>query len=91
MGHIDLNLHTYINDRDAMVSYVETLPSETLPRGLYLVHNSIRPARPLGKHGFRAWAQTNAKVIYDWFKTAVCTPDLKDAQELLGRLQVALQ
>jgi hypothetical protein len=27
--------------------------------------------------------------IYGWFKTAVRTPDLDEAQELLGRLQLA--
>ena len=34
-------------------------------------------------------ARTLLQPIYGWFTTAVRTPDLKDAQELLGRLQLA--
>jgi hypothetical protein len=31
------------------------LPATKLPAGSYLVHNHVRPARPLGQNGFRAW------------------------------------
>jgi hypothetical protein len=34
-------------------------------------------------------ARTLLQPIYGWFTTAVLTPDLADAQELLGRLQLA--
>jgi hypothetical protein len=32
----------------------EGLQSEPLPKGQYLVHNSVKPARTLGSRGFRA-------------------------------------
>lgn len=33
------------------------LPSAKLPAGWFLVHNHVRPQRPLGLAGFRAWLQ----------------------------------
>ena len=34
--------------------YLTKLPA-TVPTGLVLVHNSVRPAKRLGTRGFRAW------------------------------------
>jgi hypothetical protein len=39
----------------------EGLPRRKLPAGYYLVHNHIRPQRPLGSHGFRAWVTDSAE------------------------------
>ena len=36
---------------------LEVLPNEPLPAGAYLVHNHVRPQKPLAKNGFRAWIQ----------------------------------
>lgn len=33
------------------------LPTRKLPKGTYLVHNHVVPAKPLGWNGFRAWVQ----------------------------------
>jgi hypothetical protein len=35
--------------------YLKSLPATKIPSGSYLVHNHVRPARPLGQQGFRAW------------------------------------
>ena len=46
--------------RSRKLHYVDVLPSEPIPAGSYLVHNHIRPVKPLGLNGFRAWIQTDA-------------------------------
>ncbi len=33
------------------------VPADVAAGGRVLVHNHIRPAEPLGLHGFRAWTQ----------------------------------
>ena len=38
----------------------EGLPSQKLRDGYYLVHNHVRPVRPLALNGFRAWVQDSA-------------------------------
>jgi hypothetical protein len=48
-------------DGTLITTAVQELPRENLPRGFYLVHNHIRPAKPLGRNGFRAWVQDKAK------------------------------
>lgn len=35
--------------------YCDILPAIRLPADHYLVHNHVRPAKPLGRNGFRAW------------------------------------
>ena len=42
--------------REGVLSF-DVLPYEPLPAGAYLVHNHVRPQKPLGKNGFRAWIQ----------------------------------
>ena len=47
---------TAILDPDGgMMLFIAQLPSERLPKGFYLVHNSVRPTRSFGSKGFRAW------------------------------------
>ena len=44
--------------------YLDALPDELLPAGAYLVHNHVRPKKPLGMNGFRAWVQhTSDKLV----------------------------
>ncbi len=40
-------------------TYVSEIPADEseIPAGQVLVHNNIKPASPLGMHGFRAWTQ----------------------------------
>ena len=38
--------------------YINSIPRK-LPEGRVLVHNRVRPARPLGTGGFRAWTQND--------------------------------
>ena len=38
----------------------EGLPGQRPPDGYYLVHNHVRPVRPIGLNGFRAWVQDTA-------------------------------
>ena len=59
--YILLNLYTDITPDKVMRSYIDRIPSEKLPRGFYLVHNHVKPARNLGARGFRAWVQDDAK------------------------------
>ena len=35
--------------------YIDVLPPDPMPAGLYLVHNHVTPYRPIGTNGFRAW------------------------------------
>jgi hypothetical protein len=38
------------------VTYLYRIPA-AVPDGLVVVHNTVRPVRPLGLNGFRAWLQ----------------------------------
>lgn len=38
------------------LEYLTRLPKE-VPPGRVLVHNHVKPARPLGTNGFRAWLE----------------------------------
>ena len=38
------------------LNYLSRVPRK-LPEGEVLVHNSVRPQRPIGRNGFRAWTQ----------------------------------
>ena len=46
-------------ERTGMLS-LDVLPDEPIPAGSYLVHNHVRPQKPLNANGFRAWIQTKA-------------------------------
>ena len=46
-------------ERTGMLS-LDVLPDEPIPAGSYLVHNHVRPQKPLNGNGFRAWIQTSA-------------------------------
>jgi len=35
------------------------LPKAPIPEGRYLVHNHVKPQRPLGRTDFRAWTQNS--------------------------------
>lgn len=37
------------------VRHLTGIPREALPPGHVVVHNHVRPASPIGMHGFRAW------------------------------------
>ncbi len=41
------------------MNYLQQIPASDgeVPTGHVLVHNHVRPASPLGMHGFRAWTQ----------------------------------
>ena len=56
---------------------------------LWELRAAISLARLLHHQGRSGEARTLLLPIYSWFKTAVRTPDLEEAQELLGRLQLA--
>ena len=46
-------------ERTGLLS-VDVLPDEPIPAGSYLVHNHVRPQKPLNGNGFRAWIQTKS-------------------------------
>ena len=58
---------------------------------LWELRVAISLARLWHSEGRNEEACTLLQPIYDWFKTTICTPDLKEAQELLGRLQLPPQ
>jgi hypothetical protein len=37
------------------VRYITGIPRKPLPAGHVVVHNHVRPAHPIGLHGFRVW------------------------------------
>ena len=39
---------------------LDVLPDEPIPAASYVVHNHVRPQKPLNANGFRAWIQTKA-------------------------------
>jgi hypothetical protein len=45
--------------------YLDVLPDELLPAGAYLVHNHVRPQKPLGMNGFRAWMQHSSDKLVE--------------------------
>ena len=45
------------HERTGLLS-IDVLPDEPIPAGSYLVHNHVRPQKPLNGNGFRAWIQT---------------------------------
>jgi hypothetical protein len=51
------------------VQYLNRIPA-TIPPGLVIVHNNVRPSRRLGNRGFRAWLESPraglAKCACDW-------------------------
>jgi predicted ATPase len=56
---------------------------------LWELRVTVSLARLWHSQGRSEEARTLLQPIYGWFTTAVRTPDLEDAQELLGRLQLA--
>jgi DNA-binding response OmpR family regulator/class 3 adenylate cyclase/tetratricopeptide (TPR) repeat protein len=56
---------------------------------LWELRVAVSLARLWHSQGRDEEARTLLQPIYAWFKTAVRTPDLENAQELLGRLQLA--
>jgi predicted ATPase len=56
---------------------------------LWELRVAVSLARLWHSEGRNAEPRTLLEPIYGWFTTAVRTPDLEDAQELLGRLQLA--
>ena len=46
-------------ERTGLLS-VDVLPDEPIPAGSYLVHNHVRPQKPLNGNGFRAWLTTKS-------------------------------
>jgi hypothetical protein len=40
--------------------YCHDLPATKLPAGLCLAHNHIKPVKPIGRNGFRAWVTDDA-------------------------------
>ena len=48
--------------KEVDMRYINSIPRK-LPEGRVLVHNRVRPARPLGTGGFRAWTQIKDDTI----------------------------
>jgi hypothetical protein len=48
-----------VKNRANGMRYLKGIPRAPIPQGRFLVHNHIKPARPLGTNGFPAWAQND--------------------------------
>jgi class 3 adenylate cyclase/predicted ATPase len=75
---------------EAENSFRQALSVARLQNGrLWELRIAVSLARLWHSEGRNEEARTLLQPIYAWFKTAVRTPDLEDAKELLGRLQLA--
>jgi len=75
---------------EAETSYRQALSASRRHDGrLWELRAAISLARLLRHQGRNDEAHTLLQPIYGWFKTAVRTPDLEEARELLGQLQQA--
>jgi predicted ATPase len=78
--------------REAEDSYHKALSAAQRYHGrLWELRAAISLARLWHSEGRNEEARSLLQPIYSWFTTAVRTSDLRDAQELLGRLQLARQ
>jgi predicted ATPase len=76
--------------REAESSFRQALSVAQRQNGrLWELRVAVSLARLWHSEGRNDEARTLLQPIYSWFKTAVRTPDLEEAQELLGRLQLA--
>jgi predicted ATPase len=76
--------------REAEDSYRQGLSVARQQNGrLWELRAAVSLARLLHDEGRNEEARTLLQPIYGWFTTAVRTPDLKEAEELIARLQLS--